>query len=340
MSYPASNKQVRVWATANTTIYVDAAAGDDTYGKGTRRAPFATIQAALDHAKTIDGQNFSLTIQCAAGTYAPFIAGPWLNTWGQVHLVGDAAAPTTCAITASGQFTRLAQFVGLDTAVFFDGFHLYGGAAYNGVLITVDQCRSFTIGNPTTFEASIEFGNARWGLYVIGSASVVQLSAGTLSITAAASIRNIILAADGANVVTLTPDTVAFKGTFTSNSSIFFISSFAKLNFFPVAITFNGAISGSLLASYPMSVFATDEASITALVGEGLTNSLTSGVATGPSIVGSTLHLAAVSKDDLVFLGPFYAGAMAYCTDEAGGAVPIFYDGTNWRRVTDRAVVS
>lgn len=34
------------------------------------------------------------------------------------------------------------------------------------------------------------------------------------------------------------------------------------------------------------------------------------------------------------------AGAMIYVTNEAGGAVPAFSDGTNWRRVTDRAIVS
>jgi len=34
------------------------------------------------------------------------------------------------------------------------------------------------------------------------------------------------------------------------------------------------------------------------------------------------------------------AGAMVYCTDESGGSIPAFYDGTNWRRVSDRAVVS
>ena len=34
------------------------------------------------------------------------------------------------------------------------------------------------------------------------------------------------------------------------------------------------------------------------------------------------------------------AGAMVYCTDESGGAIPAFYDGTNWRRVSDRAIVS
>lgn len=34
------------------------------------------------------------------------------------------------------------------------------------------------------------------------------------------------------------------------------------------------------------------------------------------------------------------AGGMIYVSDETGGAVPAFSDGTNWRRMTDRAVVS
>jgi hypothetical protein len=34
------------------------------------------------------------------------------------------------------------------------------------------------------------------------------------------------------------------------------------------------------------------------------------------------------------------AGAIVYVSDETGGAVVAFYDGTDWRRVTDRVVVS
>ena len=34
------------------------------------------------------------------------------------------------------------------------------------------------------------------------------------------------------------------------------------------------------------------------------------------------------------------AGATIYVSNESGGAVPAFSDGTNWRRVTDRAVIS
>lgn len=34
------------------------------------------------------------------------------------------------------------------------------------------------------------------------------------------------------------------------------------------------------------------------------------------------------------------AGSMAFCTNESGGAVPVFFDGINWRRVTDRNIIS
>jgi hypothetical protein len=33
-------------------------------------------------------------------------------------------------------------------------------------------------------------------------------------------------------------------------------------------------------------------------------------------------------------------GMMIFVINETGGSVPAFSDGTNWRRVTDRAIVS
>ena len=35
-----------------------------------------------------------------------------------------------------------------------------------------------------------------------------------------------------------------------------------------------------------------------------------------------------------------FVNAQIYVSNESGGAVPAFSDGTNWRRVTDRAIVS
>jgi hypothetical protein len=50
--------------------------------------------------------------------------------------------------------------------------------------------------------------------------------------------------------------------------------------------------------------------------------------------------LRLVSATVAALPSPAPAGAMIYVIDESGGAVPAFSDGTAWRRVTDRAVVS
>ena len=55
--------------------------------------------------------------------------------------------------------------------------------------------------------------------------------------------------------------------------------------------------------------------------------------------MGGLLTLSNKTVAQLLLLTPA-AGTMAYCTDETGGAQPVFYDGTNWRRMTDRIVIS
>ena len=53
-----------------------------------------------------------------------------------------------------------------------------------------------------------------------------------------------------------------------------------------------------------------------------------------------TVRLPGIAKASLPSAATAGAGALAYVPDEAGGAVLAFSDGTAWRRVTDRAVVS
>ncbi len=54
--------------------------------------------------------------------------------------------------------------------------------------------------------------------------------------------------------------------------------------------------------------------------------------------VEATTELAAATVATLPSSTP--AGRLIYVSDEAGGSVVAFSDGTNWRRVTDRAIVS
>src|SRR5687767_7008950 len=58
-------------------------------------------------------------------------------------------------------------------------------------------------------------------------------------------------------------------------------------------------------------------------------------------------HLPRYSVADLPNAADYYSAAaregrsaLIFVSDEAGGAVPAFSDGANWRRVTDRAVIS
>lgn len=69
--------------------------------------------------------------------------------------------------------------------------------------------------------------------------------------------------------------------------------------------------------------------------------------------VGSSYDLGLIATTGIVyptqFLLPSFtvstlppaspAGQMLFVTDDTGGAVPAFSDGTNWRRVTDRGII-
>lgn len=51
------------------------------------------------------------------------------------------------------------------------------------------------------------------------------------------------------------------------------------------------------------------------------------------------VQLASFAKASLP-TASLWTGALIYVTDDVGGAVPAFSDGTNWRRVQDRAIIS
>ena len=62
---------------------------------------------------------------------------------------------------------------------------------------------------------------------------------------------------------------------------------------------------------------------------------VTSGIIQPDSLILPTKTVAQLAN-----LSATPAAQFVYCSDESGGAVPAFSDGTNWRRVTDRAVVT
>jgi hypothetical protein len=101
-----------------------------------------------------------------------------------------------------------------------------------------------------------------------------------------------------------------------------------------------------------VSIFATggnmgtvDEA-VTAEEDLGLiTNAITQSYDLGTIILGglvwpTQLVLPSFTVAEIASLPANPVGQMVICTNEAGGTVPAFSDGTDWRRVTDRAVIT
>ncbi len=54
---------------------------------------------------------------------------------------------------------------------------------------------------------------------------------------------------------------------------------------------------------------------------------------------GFPVALASFVKTDLPD-ATRWTGSWIFVTDDVGGSIPAFSDGTNWRRATDRAVIS
>lgn len=62
------------------------------------------------------------------------------------------------------------------------------------------------------------------------------------------------------------------------------------------------------------------------------------GIVTEGPVYPSQLVLPSYTVSTLPLASP--AGQMLFVTDETGGSIPAFSDGTNWRRVTDAQIVS
>lgn len=100
------------------------------------------------------------------------------------------------------------------------------------------------------------------------------------------------------------------------------------------------------------SIFATGgdmgtvEEAVTAEQDLGLiTSSILESYNLGTIILGGLIHpdqfvLPSFTVAELGNTVATPAGQMVFCVNDTGGAIPAFSDGTDWRRVTDRAVIS
>lgn len=63
-------------------------------------------------------------------------------------------------------------------------------------------------------------------------------------------------------------------------------------------------------------------------------------IVTGGILYPEQLVLPSFTVAELGGISASPAGQMVFCSNDTGGSIPAFSDGTNWRRVTDRQIVS
>lgn len=96
-----------------------------------------------------------------------------------------------------------------------------------------------------------------------------------------------------------------------------------------------GAGQLDMIATHASPSTTNNGAQFRVLLGDGagaLSIAMTVNLNSGIGLVSKTVaELGSITATAARFL---------YCTDESGGPIPVFGDGTNWRRVSDRAIVS
>jgi hypothetical protein len=211
------------------------------------------------------------------------------------------------------------------------------GTGITGTLLTAAQTNITSVGTlgSLTVTANISGGNLTTAgqVVAVGNISGGNILGNGAGLTGINTFSNVTVTGGNSAVA----DSIADTLTFTAGDGI--------------AITIDSTTDTITIAASGGSEIFVDGADF-GTVTEAVTLSDDLGLVT--EAVDSEADLGSIVTSGLIypdqFVLPSYttttlpsasiAGAMIYVSNETGGAVPAFSDGTNWRRVTDRAIVS
>lgn len=240
----------------------------------------------------------------------------------------------TGTVTSSGSLTLGGTLSGVDLTTQVTGTL---PVANGGTGAATHTANAVLIGNGTSAVTSVSPGTSGNVLTSNGTSWVSQALGGTFS------------ASDGTAAspsVFFTSDTDTGIYRVGTNTLGFSAGGVNRLAVADAAVTSTVAVilPSGLGATTPALTFSGDTDTGIAYLGSGSFRLVSNGASVfsiGTAVVSSNLpfRLAEYTVSTLPS-ATGVAGAMIYVSNESGGAVPAFSDGTNWRRVTDRAVVS
>jgi hypothetical protein len=239
----------------------------------------------------------------------------------------------------------LANTVG-DTVTFTagDNIAITGNASAKSVTIAVSGISLNSISNGTSNVSVVSSGgNVTVGIAdsTVATFTTVGLEvSGTISgngtaLTGINAFGNIVVAGESTVAAGNTSDTL----TFAEGSGISIVTDAANN-----IITIGSVATDSIFATGGDMGLVTDAVTVSedlGLITDVFTVEYDLGLLVTAGIIQpDSLILPTKTVAQLANLSANPAAQFVYCSDESGGAVPAFSDGTNWRRVTDRSIVS
>jgi len=309
------------------TFYLNASTGSDADDGATLANAWATFDYAISQIAAMRWPKWAgyIALQISDGAYTSDMASdyngfPLFLGIDGIQILGNNGDATAVTLDVGSL-----MYVTTGVNVYFNAVTVENMnqcfCSYGAVMFS--NCRFTSIDGTTS--SSLFYASERGRIRITGST--------LLAFTAATTRQALFRATDGGEINTA--DTITITGSPTVSTATAYVANNGYANFYNGgATTFSGTITGPRFSITQCSKVFTNGGGANYIGGD----------AAGSIDITSTYDAHMLAKSYTVAGMPsaanYGAGAMIYVSNEAGGAVLAFSDATNWRRVTDRAIVS
>ena len=260
-----------------------------------------------------------------------------LGTAGQITATGNITGGnliTAGQLTASGNITGNYLLANITFASGYNTTRLFNGTSEANIGTSGGNANISIGGVANIAVFSTSGANVAGNLYATGNVSGDNILGNGRNLSGIETFKS--FAVSGGN--TITADSILDTFTFNAGTGITLVAD-------PTTDTLTIAASGE---GSDVFVDGADFGTVDEVVTTTDDLGSVADAVTSQADLGSIVTAGVFYPDQIVF--PSYTvstvpsasppGQMIYVSNESGGAVPAFSDGTNWRRVTDRAVIT
>ena len=292
-------------------------------------------------ARTVLDDTTTAAMLTTLGAQAALVSGTNIKTINSTSLLGSgdiAISASPGGSTLQPQYNAAGSFAGM-AGVSWDDTNR-AETRTGATVTTSNPVQSFT---QTWNAAGVTFTGWKLNVTNTASASGSLLADWQVGGVSQAKLRKDgwLFLADGAGIAGITATTTGIQVNYGGNNPDIniFTNSTERALFYGNGVAFSGSIQIGSATKYGGDVFLSRNASGVAEFTNGSTGTFRD-LKLRTLIASETVKLASYTVATVPSASTSGAGATIYVSDETGGAVVAFSDATNWRRVTDRAVIS